>query len=361
MRSTFFIVSAAAAALSATAAAQAQSRTARVDRDGAPRATTHTVRAAADPAAASAGDPLASLGIAAATSGSDRDTLGLLISTVTPGGPADRAGVDAGSRLAEVNGVSLRSSGDDGSTDAMSRKVERALQATKPGADVALRLYRAGHFRVVSVTPPPGLAPVASVPGPTPEPRLTIAPAPVVPAAPRAEVAAPAMVAVAAPAGSVSLSAVIESTVQTQAQLGRLVAQEEAVDGPLLDSLAVMQQELRTLQRRLRGLQSRASRTTPKPADAAAATTESEVPLDGLKLGAVSDELVAYYGEGSDAGQLVLQADAAWAPLHAGDVILKVDDAPVTSARLHAASISGGRLDVLRRRRVVAVTLPPRE
>jgi S1-C subfamily serine protease len=48
------------------------------------------------------------LGITVAASGTSRDTLGLLISPVTPGGPADRGGIDPGSRLAEVNNVSLR-------------------------------------------------------------------------------------------------------------------------------------------------------------------------------------------------------------------------------------------------------------
>jgi len=48
------------------------------------------------------------LGATVSTSGTERDTLGLLVSAVTPGGPADRASIDPGNRLAEVNDVSLR-------------------------------------------------------------------------------------------------------------------------------------------------------------------------------------------------------------------------------------------------------------
>src|SRR4030095_9558495 len=42
------------------------------------------------------------------SSGGKRDTLGLLVSSVTVGGPADKAGIEEGNRIASINGVSLR-------------------------------------------------------------------------------------------------------------------------------------------------------------------------------------------------------------------------------------------------------------
>ena len=52
------------------------------------------------------------------SSGTDRDTLGLLITSVTPGGPAEQAGLEEGNRIAAINGVSVTlSSADAGEPD----------------------------------------------------------------------------------------------------------------------------------------------------------------------------------------------------------------------------------------------------
>ena len=46
------------------------------------------------------------LGVSTSTAG-ERDTLGLFVSAVTPGGPAEKAGIEEGHRIAAINGVSL--------------------------------------------------------------------------------------------------------------------------------------------------------------------------------------------------------------------------------------------------------------
>src|SRR5215467_4114922 len=57
--------------------------------------------------------PRAVLGISLAGSTSARDTLGLLVSSVTAKGPADRAGIEEGDRIASINGVSLKVAAED--------------------------------------------------------------------------------------------------------------------------------------------------------------------------------------------------------------------------------------------------------
>ena len=86
-------------------------------------------------------------------------------------------------------------------------------------------------------------------------------------------------------------------------------------------------------------------------------STSAEVP--GLSLSPVSDDLADYFGDGSERGLLVLQADASWVPIRNGDVILSVDGAPVTADRLRAAldSRQPARIELLRRRRQLSVTI----
>ena len=81
--------------------------------------------------------------------------------------------------------------------------------------------------------------------------------------------------------------------------------------------------------------------------------------MPGLTLSPVSDDLADYFGDGSERGLLVLQADASWSPIRNGDVILSVDGAPVTADRLRAAldSRQSARIELLRRRRQMTVSL----
>ncbi|MDP9121754.1 MAG: PDZ domain-containing protein, partial [Acidobacteriota bacterium] len=58
-------------------------------------------------------DHRAALGIAPMSTGTLRDTLGLLISSVTKGSPADKAGLEEGNRIAAINGINLRANAAD--------------------------------------------------------------------------------------------------------------------------------------------------------------------------------------------------------------------------------------------------------
>lgn len=87
--------------------------------------------------------------------GSARDTLGLLISAITPGGPAEQAGLLEGNRLQEVNGVSLRltpaDAGEPDMAGILHRRLERELAKVEPGEEVRLRVWADGRTREVRV------------------------------------------------------------------------------------------------------------------------------------------------------------------------------------------------------------------
>jgi serine protease Do len=87
--------------------------------------------------------------------GSARDTLGVLVTEVTPNGPAERAGLEEGNRIASVNGVNLKlapsDTGDWEMSGLMTRRLTRELGKVKPGDEVELRVYASGQSRTVRV------------------------------------------------------------------------------------------------------------------------------------------------------------------------------------------------------------------
>jgi len=139
----------AAAALSSgaigTATAQTESRV----RVVVPPATGGAYRIDAQP------DHRAALGIGTSATGTLRDTLGLLITSITAGSPAEKAGLEEGNRLAAINSVSLRTSAADAEdgemSSALTRRLTRELAKSKPGDEVSLSVYRDGRMQTVKV------------------------------------------------------------------------------------------------------------------------------------------------------------------------------------------------------------------
>jgi S1-C subfamily serine protease len=104
---------------------------------------------------ASTDDPKrAMLGISTSSSGR-RDTLGLLVTSVTAGGPAEKAGLEEGNRLVSINGVSLRLSREDADDDYMQgvnqNRLQREMRKVKAGEDVKLEVYGGGRSRQVTI------------------------------------------------------------------------------------------------------------------------------------------------------------------------------------------------------------------
>ncbi len=95
----------------------------------------------------------AMLGISTSSSGK-RDTLGLLIESVTPGSPAEKAGLEEGNRIASVNGVSLKLAREDaGESDmsgTMTNRLVREMRKVKAGDEVTLEVW-GGRYKSVKV------------------------------------------------------------------------------------------------------------------------------------------------------------------------------------------------------------------
>lgn len=97
----------------------------------------------------------AAVGVAVTGAGNARDTLGLFVSSVVTAGPAEKAGVVEGERIAAVNGVDLRVPKEDlDDPQARSARVsrfQREVQKVAPGGTVTLRVVSGGRTRDVSV------------------------------------------------------------------------------------------------------------------------------------------------------------------------------------------------------------------
>lgn len=296
-------------------------------------------------APAPAPDPRTALGLVVGTSGTDRDTLGLLVTQVLRDGPAERAGIDEGSRLAEIDGVSLRIDPSDvgrsGPSDAAVRRLAQTLSGLRDADQARLRVYGGGRYRIVTVqlASPPNVAVAQTMPAPRAMPNVAAAGEP-----PRVPTVATAL----------------QTITELQAQLRRLADDEGATQ--LGDSLAQSARDLALIQRRLRAAQAEQRRRSEDSGDRPD-SRRSGLDVPGLSLSAVTDDLVDYFGEGSERGLLVLQAESSWDPIRPGDVILSVDGASASADRLRDAADSRRpvRIELLRRRRQMTVTLHDRD
>lgn len=125
--------------------------------DGRPKTLTVKTIAASDaPDAPNAWNrQRAVIGVSLGAQASRRDTAGVFISAVTEDGPADKAGVMEGDRVAAINGQDVRVSRDDAGDEAAAQariaRFTRILRNVKPGDDVELRVVSGGRQRTVKV------------------------------------------------------------------------------------------------------------------------------------------------------------------------------------------------------------------
>jgi predicted metalloprotease with PDZ domain len=100
-------------------------------------------------------DKKASLGIGVTATGSPRDTLGIFVISVDEDGPAAKAGIEEGQRIAAINGVDLRvphvDAGDDYVSTARLNRLDRELTKIDAGDTVELRVFANGQSRTIRV------------------------------------------------------------------------------------------------------------------------------------------------------------------------------------------------------------------
>ncbi|HEY5220254.1 MAG TPA: PDZ domain-containing protein, partial [Gemmatimonadaceae bacterium] len=98
-------------------------------------------------------DNRAMLGVSLSVTGNKRDTLGVLIIGVNDDGPAAKAGLEEGNRIAEINGVNLKvdhaDAGDSYVASARYERLQKEMTKVKPGDDVTLQVYADGRFKTV--------------------------------------------------------------------------------------------------------------------------------------------------------------------------------------------------------------------
>lgn len=101
-------------------------------------------------------DDRAALGISLGGPVTKRDTLGVFVMSVTPNGPAEKAGIVEGERIAKINGVDLRvpseEAGDADLSRARSRRLNQEVSKLAAGDAVTLTVVSGGRSRDVKVT-----------------------------------------------------------------------------------------------------------------------------------------------------------------------------------------------------------------
>jgi hypothetical protein len=98
----------------------------------------------------------AALGVSLSASGSKRDTLGVFVSGVTEDGPAEKAGIVEGDRIASINGIDLRTPKEDIGEGWISsnrvQRLQREIRKLKAGQVAELAVVSGGRSRTVKVT-----------------------------------------------------------------------------------------------------------------------------------------------------------------------------------------------------------------
>lgn len=340
-------------------------------------------------------DERPTLGIGIGSTSSRRDTLGVLVMFVDDSGPAARAGIEEGNRIAGIDDIDLRSSrgdaGDEFIGSSKVRRLQREVARLHPGDNVDLRVYANGDFRTVRLR----VARAADLPrrrntfiiggdgmgmgmgmGMAPEAlRLNID-------------------------GAVISEQVRSAIERAMDNAGRAL---EDIGRGFNRTRIRSQSDDEERPRRIAPIEpiepihieplepSRLRRFAPKapitsallddsslsaPVVAAAALarnrsnesgTSATIDISGLRMVPVGNELATYLGKGSERGLLVLDVPQ-WARtvLRAGDVLLTVDDTPVRArdgsdeVTVALPRFREAQLDILRDGVHHSVTLPAR-
>ena len=314
----------------------------------------------------------AAIGIGLGMSGSRRDTLGIMVSSVTEDGPAEKAGIEEGDRVASINGVDLRVSkedaGDASASGSRIRRLNREMDKVKAGDVVELRVYRDGQTRTVKVTsvkagdlPGDGNAFFfGDAPGAMTLPRIARppdGPMPPIPPTPPS----PPLNFRWNDDGEVRFR--IDPRIRGEVEEGMRGLERGMIDlrhalprirtrieDDIDDSAPTAAEAPRARVRSAPAIAflgdgSLASvRPVRGPTSVGMWSGDDEpgtIRVNGLQLTKVEGDLAAYFGAGSDQGLLVLAASDEWAGVREGDVILRVDGRAVREGDAVRVSVGG--------------------
>lgn len=298
----------------------------------------------------------AALGLST-TSGGKRDTLGVLVTSIVSGSPAEKAGLEEGDRLAGINGTSLQlapaDAGDPAMNGLMGRRLQREMRKVKPGDVVHLRVYANGQFKTMDVKAASEAdvfanegwrslldeaGEVRAVPAVPPEPPM----APMRPMRPM-----PPM----PPSYRDDRAMVERERALRRAEQGMRDAERR---------MRTMQYDFDGRRRGFGGMNGRISVDRHDDSITATASGNSYVlRVHGVQLAPVNSGLASYFGSRSANGLLVLSADSSTG-LRAGDVILKVNGKSVRdgdTARISLSTRQDNKVQVLRKGKLQTVTL----
>ena len=295
------------------------------------------------------GEDRAVLGLGVGGNGSRRDTLGLLLTSVSDGGPADKAGIGEGDRLQAINGVDLRVSREDAGDayvhEAKGQRLRREMAKVKPGDEVEVKVWAGGQTRSIRVKseraselyPRMGVrvfdfgdegvseAPLA------PEPPLAPM-APMAPLPPRPP-HLPRVEELRFDVNDGIDGDAIRQQVGDAVRRARVRVRErvkvlnDATDTEAPDDIDDDDDDGATMHAgNMQLLRGHDGMMAPlRVAALAEAQTRHMMSMDGLELSPVSEALAAYFGPESVGGMLVVETGKRWPTLRPGDVILRVD------------------------------------
>lgn len=289
------------------------------------------------------------IGVSFSQRGSMRDTAGLLITSISADGAADKAGIAEGDRIVRINDVDLRVPAEDAGTpegvEARISRLRRTLDAARDGESVRLEVITDGRRRTVSVVPKvergfaimsgDGAAFAEAYPGNI---SITI---------PRAEMAR----------ARSDMARASAETARARAELQREMVRAGA------ESQREMARELREMEREsARDLRdaSRDGRTAPR-GTVRGRTDGATLVLSGLSLAAVDRDFAQQFGRGSEDGALVVRTRREWEPIRTGDVILSIEGRSVRDGNSLDISFDRDRdqrLEIIRSGRRETITLP---
>ena len=262
--------------------------------------------------------------------GSPRDSLGIFVQNVTPGGPADKAGIEEGNRIASINGVDTRvpaaEAGEGMLVWGKQSRLQRVLSGIKAGDVVDLKVYANGSYKNVKVTTVKsstlwkdnnwgsfggnffyGEGPMVNIAPMPPMPPM----APMAPMRMRMEAPAPM------DGGSMSCA----TTAQGEVECAHIEMDRAS-------------RAMRDAERAMAKARTANYAYSYSPdmgyGRGSGRGMGSEMNFGGLRMTPVTPGLASYFGEGSDKGMLVLAAPDQWQPLKAGDVVLTLNGKSVS-------------------------------